>query len=182
MKTIARLAVAGLAGAASLLSAASAANIEFGPTRDTGIAPTITFENLITPTSIIGDAIFTFTVESALNRSDQNVEIFLDGMSLGTVFDNNETNDLFNQPDDQGAARTELTVSATIDESIMAGLIADGLLTVVFQFSDDVLDADTIVSGSITFDSNPIPLPAAAWIMIAGLGGMVSMRRLNAPR
>jgi len=182
MKKIVCLAMAGLAGAASLLSAASAATIEFGPTKAKGGGPTITYENLSTPKSINGDAIFTFTVESALPRADQNVEIFLDGISIGTVFDNDETNNPFNQPSDKVTSYAALTVSATIDESFMASLIADGLLTVVFQFSDEVNDADTIVSGSIAFDSDPVPLPAAAWFMIAGLGGLVRMRQVNAPR
>ena len=182
MAPISRLALAGLAGAASLFSAASAATIEFGPTRVSKSGPTITFEDLVTPTSIVGDAILTFTVESALIRADQNVEIFLDGISIGTVFDNNEANDPFDQPGDQVTSYAALTVSATLAESFMADLLADGLLTLVFQFSDEVNDADTIVSGSIAFETTPIPVPAAAWIMIAGLGGLVSMRRLNTER
>ena len=49
--------------------AAQAATITFGPTSRGGSGPNIAFNNLVTPTTVTGDATFTFSVRGDLDWS-----------------------------------------------------------------------------------------------------------------
>ena len=158
---------------------ANAAVISFGPTSAGGSGPLITFNNLATPTTIIGDAIITLNIKGDFNSSHEWADVTLDGFSLGRVLDNNTANDPFNFTNDQGSY-SALTGSATIANSDFASLILDGLLNLSFQTSSGVNCCGTVnhLSGSITFtEVSAVPLPAAAFMFIPALLGFMGFRR-----
>lgn len=166
---------------AMVTSAAHAATINFGPSSAGGSGPTILFNNLVTPTAILGDATFNFTVNGDLNSSNEFVDVSIDGVSLGRVFDNNTTNDPFNFASDIGnQSQSDLSGSATISNAIFAPLIADGILNLTFNFSGPVDFAGTVnkLEGSITFtEVSSVPLPASALFLLSGIFGLGVLRR-----
>lgn len=173
---------------AATASTASAATLSFGPVSRNGSGPNIAFNNLVTPSVVNGDAIFTFSVRADLNWFTEYVTVFLDGVSLGRVFDNNTSNDAFDFDQDRGTQHTRLhTGSATIAQSVFAGLVADGELDILFDFSREVNFQRSVrhLSGSITYDSTvdssplpaAVPLPAPFALLGAGLVGLGALRR-----
>lgn len=174
------MAVCGMIG--GTVVPASAASISFGPTSASGTGPTIVFDELVAPTTIVGDATFTFTVNGDLNGSNEFVEIDVDGFSLGLVFNEDLTDDPFDFAGDEGANVQDQTGSATISNADFAGLIADGLLDVTFDFSQAVNNSGTIrnLEGVIEFteaDMNVVPLPASLPFLVTGFAGLLLMRR-----
>lgn len=174
------LAVCGLVG--GTVVPASAASISFGPASDSSAGPTITFDDIVVPTTIVGDATFTFTVQGDLNGSSEFVAIDIDGFSAGLVFNENSTDDLFDFAGDVGGNLSFQTGSATILNADFAVLIADGLLDLTFDFSPDVNNAGSIRSlgGLIEFaeaDLTAVPLPASLPLFALGIGGLLAMRR-----
>ncbi|NIZ61604.1 VPLPA-CTERM sorting domain-containing protein [Sedimentitalea sp. CY04] len=168
--------------AAALLTASTAANaavISFGPTSSTASGALISFDNLTAPTGIVGDATINFTVKGDLNSNYEYIDITLDGFSLGRVFDNNTGNDPFDFTGDVGSYSTE-TGSATITNSDMAALIADGFLSLSFDFSSAVncCGPVNLLQGTISYDTiAPVPLPASGLLLFASLGGFAFLRR-----
>jgi len=160
---------------------ANAAVISFGPTSAGGSGPLITFNNLATPTTIIGDAIITLNINGDFDYFSEYADVSLDGFSLGRVLDNNTANDPFNFANDQGnQSRSIVTGSATIANADFASLILDGLLNLSFQTSSGVNCCGTVnhLSGSITFtEVSAVPLPAAAFMFIPALLGFMGFRR-----
>lgn len=176
-------------------TAAQAVTLTFGPVSEAGNGITSTFSGLSVPTATQGDATFSFSVRDDLNWSREHVDISIDGYSLGRVFDNNSSNDIFDVAGDVGAQYQMTTASATIDQGIFANLISDGVLEIVFEFSAQVTDLDWYyenlpgygarsLSGSISFDEAslaPVPLPASVGMLGLGLmvlgGGALRNRR-----
>ncbi|MEM6891570.1 MAG: VPLPA-CTERM sorting domain-containing protein [Pseudomonadota bacterium] len=174
------LAVCALVG--GTVAPASAASISFGPASDSSAGPTIAFDGIVVPKTIVGDAIFTFTVQGDLNGSSEFVAIDIDGFSLGLVFNEDPSDDLFDFAGDEGGNFSFQTGSATILNADFAGLIGDGLLDLTFDFSPDVNNAGSIRSleGSIAFTEgnlNAVPLPASLPLFALGLGGLLALRR-----
>ncbi|EBA15814.1 hypothetical protein RSK20926_14324 [Roseobacter sp. SK209-2-6] len=161
---------------------AHATTIDFGPTSSTTSGANISFDNLVTPTSIIGDATFTFSTRGDLDHVSEYVDVSIDGFSLGRVFDNNSSNDDFDFAGDSGTQSSSThTGSATISNAVFASLISDGFLNLLFDYSAGVNCCGTVqlLSGSITFTSGvaPVPLPATAGMLGLGLFGLGAMRR-----
>lgn len=186
-----------LTAAALMLAATSAqaVTITFGPASSTDAGPLIAFENVATPTAIVGDAVLSFSVVGDLNALSENVSVTLDGLSLGTVFNGNSTDDAFDVAGDigvQAGTTGAMNVASTvISEAVMAGIIGDGLVSLSFDFSPNVDDFGSvqILSASLTFTdpnnlqvvaSNVVPLPASALLLLAGLGGIGAMARRKA--
>lgn len=161
---------------------ASAATISFGPASDSSAGPTITFDGLVVPTTIVGDATFTFTVQGDLNQASEFVAIDIDGFSLGLVFNEDTTDDPFDFAGDVGGNFAFQTGSATIANADFSGLIGDGLLDLTFDFSPAVNNAGSVRSleGMIEFSEGGIsvvPLPASLPLVATGLASLLFMRR-----
>lgn len=174
--------------AVSAATSASAATVNFGPASSGANGPNIAFNNLVTPTTVTGDATFTFSLSGDLNGVSEYVDVSIDGFSLGRVFDNNTGNDAFDFANDAGTQHTSvLTGTATIANSVFANLITDGALSILFDFSNAVDFGPFFgfgpsvnnLSGSVTFAEGPapVPLPATAGLMGLGLASMVGLRR-----
>ncbi len=160
---------------------ANAAVISFGPASASGSGPVINFNNLVTPTGIIGDATITLNINGDFDWSGEFADITLDGFSLGRVLDNNTTNDAFNFAGDAGnQSASTVTGSATIANSVFASLILDGLLNLSFDTSAAVNCCGTVnhLSGTITFNEvSAVPIPAAAFMFAPALLGFMGLRR-----
>lgn len=164
---------------AATAGTAQAATINFGPSSAGGWGPTINFNGLTAPATIVGDATITFSVQGDLDWSGEYVDVNLDGFSLGRVFDNNTGNDPFNVPGDAGSYSLR-TATATIANTDFAGLIADGLLNLSFNFNAYVNCCGTVrtLYGSISYEeAAPVPLPATAGLLGLGLAGFGAIRR-----
>lgn len=166
---------------AALLSAPVAqasTTINFGPESAYGPGPVIEFNDLVTPTTTLSDATFTFTVKGDLFASYENVEVSVDNFGLGTALNNNSLDDDFDFFLDFGLDYFWLTGSATIAMADFAPLIADGFLDVVFDFSEFVDGGIFNVAsvkklyGSISFEEGPAPVPLPASGLLLGLALM----------
>ena len=157
---------------------ASAATLNFGPVAGVGTGHNQAF-SLATPTTILGDAILTFSVRDDLNSSGEYIDVSIEGFSLGRVFDNNSANDAFDFASDQGKQYSSLhTGSATIANADFAPLIADGFLNLLFDFSGSVHEfGSRTLYGSVSFNSiAPVPLPASLGLLGFGFAGMGALR------
>ncbi|MBE9640428.1 PEP-CTERM sorting domain-containing protein [Salipiger mangrovisoli] len=166
---------------AVLLSAPAAhasTTIDFGPASAYGHGPLIEFNDLVTPTTTLSDATFTFTVMGDLGAWYENVDVTVDNFSLGTALNNNIFDDVFDFFWDIGADFYTLTGTATIGMADFAPLISDGLLDVVFDFSHFVDDgifgipAVKTLYGSISFEEGPAPVPLPATGLLLGMALM----------
>lgn len=160
---------------------ANAAVINFGPVSAGGSGPNISINNLVTPTATSGDATITLNLNGDFNSSSEYVDITIDGFSLGRIFDNNTANDAFDFAGDIGnQSQSTLTGTATISQSIFAGLIADGFLNLFFDTSSGVNCCGTVnhLSGTIAFNEvSAVPLPAALLMFGPALLGFMGFRR-----
>ena len=179
---------------------ANAAVISFGPAAGTGTAPTISF-NLAPPTAIIGDATLSILIQGDLNSfgggfGNETFETLIDGVSLGVSSGNAAIDPFPAMPATYngfiGLAANEFALSTIIPNAVIAPLLADGLLELVFQGSSDVdapytpdpgstfaacSDISLAVQGSLTV--NEVPVPAAFPLLAGGLGlfGLLGWRR-----
>ncbi|MDT0629057.1 PEP-CTERM sorting domain-containing protein [Alteromonas sp. W364] len=163
---------------------ANAALITFGPSSASGSGPTISFNNLVVPSTIMGNATVTLSVNGDFNSNFEYLDILFDAFSLGRVFDGNTANDLFNFAGDIGnQSRSTLTGVAIISAADFAALISDGLLNLSFDSSSRVNCCGTInvLSGSISYDSKPVPAPSTIVLFsLVLLGGVYMTRKRKA--
>lgn len=176
-----------------------AALAEFPTTSTTEAGKEFTFDVSV-PTTVFGDAYFTFSAFGDIgnrNRGKANefVDVYLDGQSYGSVFDHDTTNDDFDlyeilNPTDvaNGAAplfdtiagdaplQNQLVIAQlVIPELAFASLIADGMITVTLDYSQQVSEVTT--GGNFSFDEvAPVPLPASVGFLGLGLAGLGALR------
>ncbi|RBW46614.1 VPLPA-CTERM sorting domain-containing protein [Psychromonas sp. B3M02] len=160
---------------------ANAALINFESTSASNSGALINYDNVVTPTSIVGDAIFTLNVNGDFNSNYEYADLVLNGFSLGRILDSNTSNDLFNFTNDVGnQSISTITGTATISESVFSSLISDGFLDFSFDASSSVNCCGTIneLSGTISFtESTSIPEPAPLMLLGLGLLGFAKLRK-----
>lgn len=151
----------------------------------------IVYSNLVTPSTAFSDAIFTLRIAGDFDNNDasESVTISIDGFSLGTIFDNNVGNDLFNfASDDYVGSHSNyvfMTSTATISQANWASIIADGLITITFDLSSGVnccSDPHAFTSGSISFTSTapkPVSTTGSLALALLGLAGIAVRRKRN---
>lgn len=161
---------------------ASAVTLNFGPVYGVGNGHNQLF-NIATPTTIAGDATITFSVLDDLNATNEFVDVSIEGLSLGRVFDNDPSNDAFDFANDQGTQSGLSTAilhtgSATISNADFTPLIADGFLNLLFDFSGFVnKTGPRTLYGSISFATvAPVPLPASLGLLGFGIAGVGALR------
>jgi len=134
----------------------------------------------VTPTSISGDAVLSFAIEEGdVDSSSEHLDVFIDGFSLGRVFDDDPSNGIFDVLGDSSpSSNLNVSASATIPGAVFGGLISDGFLSLRFEKPLAVFYIYKL-SGFITFTSAiaPVPLPATAGRLGLGLLGLGMMRR-----
>ncbi len=171
----------------SLSVNAVATTITLAPQSTSVNAGVITYTNLVTPTSTFSDAIFTLNLAGDFDNNDisESVAISIDGFSLGTVFDNNTGNDLFDFANDDylGSHSNMVTMTgeAIIAQADWAAIIADGFINITFDLSSGVnccTDPHAFTSGDIGFNS--VPEPAGIALMGLGLIFMFGFSRYKA--
>jgi hypothetical protein len=142
-----------LAGLVLFATNASAAVITVDPSFTTTSGGDHVF-NLAVPTTATGDAILELSFTGDYDFSSENATITLDGLSLGTVFNENGADDRFDfdfngtddVPDDPNGDGTYndtdfnflYTSSATISLAELLPLLADGQLILTIDNSDGV--------------------------------------------
>lgn len=170
---------------------ANAATTNFGPifTNSTGASVSVDVAVDTASTTLTG---FNLTLQGDLSYFEEYVDITIDGVSIGRILDDDSSNDPFNFANDNGLydfGDPPLSGSAALNIDI-SSLVSDGLLSIQFQTTSwtDFSSAGSGVfsgnnffaafQGSLTTDSvSPVPLPAAGFLLIAGLGGLGALRR-----
>ena len=152
----------------------------------------ITYSNLIAPSTTFSDAIFTLMIAGDFDNNDasESVTISIDGFSLGTIFDNNVHNDLFNfASDDYVGSHSNMvfmTGQATISQATWASIIADGLISITFNLSSGVnccSDPHAFTSGSIAYTStvaNTVSATSSLALALLGVAGIALRRQRKA--
>ncbi|MQY41665.1 VPLPA-CTERM sorting domain-containing protein [Epibacterium sp. SM1969] len=176
MKTIATAAF--LFAAAS---AAQAATLNFGPGSTDVLGRGIDFNISVPPTTTTSDAVLSLTVRGDFNGFHEYLDITVDGLGLGRIFDGIEANDSFNFSNDHAHSDNSQsqTGSATIANASFANMISDGQLYLLFN-PNDAVDYISHISGTITFDTASVaavPLPASAGLLGLGVFGLGALRR-----
>lgn len=154
---------------------------------------------------IESDLAIDFTFFGDLNAASENFELFLDGTSFGVGCDFNTGNDNF------GISRFGIgdfcsqTSNSLTDASLLIsatdalGLLADGALEIVFEFSaavDAFVDirnggqtrsgvffgntrnASFAAGGTVAYEATaPVPVPPALPLLAAGLLGLAFLRQ-----
>ncbi|WP_299351577.1 VPLPA-CTERM sorting domain-containing protein [uncultured Shimia sp.] len=175
----------------SVVGTANAATTNFGPvyTYSTGASVSVdvavdSSSTILTGFDLILQGDFSYPTTEYLG-------ITIDGVSIGTIFDGNTSNDPFNFLNDTGNdfGNPPLSGSASLNLDI-SSLASDGFLKIIFQtgpgtnfssLGSGVFSGETFYAafqGSLTTDSiSPVPLPAAGFLLLAGLGGLGALRR-----
>jgi hypothetical protein len=165
-------------------STSNAAIIELEPKATDVDGGSIIYSNLATPTVTATDAIFSLSIAGDFdnNNSSESVLVTIDGYSLGRIFDNDVNNDVFDFVGDDyiGDHGNMLYMSgtATIEQSIWANIIADGLVNITFDLSTGVnccSNPHAFTSGNIRFSE--VAEPASMGLFLLGFAALASSRK-----
>ena len=146
--------------------------------------------DLVSPTTILGDATINFEYAGDFGADIENMEVTLDEFDLGTVSNGNTGDDPFTWSAGPGGTtttgyandygddewKTSTIGSATILNADFAPLIADGTLQLVAYLSDDLQSAQlgvvAKIKGTIEFTTAPAAVPEPSTLAIFALGGI----------
>jgi len=191
-------------------SAASAVTITetFGVSSNFDDGPgSVSFSLSGLDSAVISDIAIDFAFFGDLNSRTENFELFLDGVSYGVGCDNDSSNDTFGIDMGRSADQCRQRANSIGDASLLVsateaiGLLADGALDVVFNFTQQVNDFVTInnggetrggvffgnqsgvafgAGGTVTYETStiaPIPVPPALPLLASGLLAFGLIRR-----
>ena len=190
-RTVVAVGVLGLAAATP--AQAIPFSESFGPVSSDAAGADFSFD-LVVPTTIVGDATLTLTLDGDFGTSrSEYATIVIDGFSLGRVADEDPGNDLFDfareddpdvnppGPDSASDAGYPFSGTAIIANLDIAPLLADGLLSILVDTSRSVSGSTTTVGGRLSFETAATPVSEPATLMLLGLplilGGLGFIRR-----
>lgn len=155
--------------------------------------------------AIESDLAIDFTFFGDLNGFTETFEVFVDNTSFGVGCDFNPTNGNFGTfgLDLCSQANNSLTTTSLLIDSVQAlGLLADGVLEIVFNYSSavnafvditnggetrsgvffgNVQNASFGVGGTVSYEATdfvaPVPVPPALPMLLAGVLGLGLLRR-----
>lgn len=157
--------------------------------------------------AVESDLTIDFTFFGDLNGFTENFELFADGTSYGVGCDVNPTNGNFGNfgLDICSQNNNSLTTTSVLISSVAAaGLLADGVLNLLFAYNGNVnafvdinnggqtrsgvffgnvQNASFGVGGTVSYEATeppaPVPLPPALPMALAGIAALWSLRRLR---
>ena len=183
MKTM----MAACLGLAALAGQAQAATVSFSQTQEltaNGQNLTYTFGGLSASDGGAG----TLTIATGGNRTgnpalngldlDANNEFFdlsIEGVAFGRYNCSGGGNRIL-IPNNTGGIDCRFALTLTLGAAQLTGFLADGTLSVLIDFSNSVDHFgerdQVIVSGAYQGALTPVPLPASALLLLAGLGAL----------
>lgn len=143
----------------------------------TGLAPNVGGGTVtISPTA---GGTLGLDLSGAFPDEDENFSVAFDGTDQGSFScggpSNNMSTAIPGATDNSGAFNDcAFTLSFDIAAAALTGFLADGLFSVGLNFGDDVStfgDNDEITV-SLSYEVSAVPLPAAAPLLLAALGGL----------
>lgn len=180
MKTCATVVVACAAGVASANVYSSSQTVD--PWPDPAVAnselETLTIDFLGVPTNAAGDATITLDVLGDFNGTSEFLDVSVDGVSLGRLFNGVDGDDAFDFVGDNPGSTilsTSVTTSATISLALFLGLIADGALSFTFDPTEAQQPGQGVPAALTVTVSYPVPAPGA--LAAFGLAGLAVSRR-----
>ncbi|MEP1201148.1 VPLPA-CTERM sorting domain-containing protein [Tateyamaria sp.] len=159
------------AGSVSAATVSSTQNIPDGPA-----SVTYTFTSL---GPSIGDGNINILTTDAdgldLDLTTETLSVSIDGTLLGTIGGGSSGISC-----GLSAANCDVNANFTIGASILSAALADGTVDILLQTTSvvDLYNAPDPVQVTLRYTDAPaVPLPAAGWMLIAGLGGLGMMSR-----
>lgn len=143
--------------------------------------------NFATPTDAFGDATLTLTLFGDFDMVDEYLNVMVEGLNLGNIFDNNPGNDAFDLVSDVGCQYngvfgpcSAISTSATILFADLKPRIADGLLSITFDPSATVNNltgnSQEFVSATLSFN-RAVPEPGSLALVGLGITGLIGARK-----
>ena len=137
-----------------------------------------------------GDATITLEIFGDVNDLDEIVVVTLEGLSLGTVLNNNPNDDEFDHPNDEGSAcEVPYLAQATVALSDLMPIIADGQIEMTLtpdQENNDIEGCEVpreFVTFSIEYATGGVPtMPKAGLLILAAVLLMLVGYRLRRQR
>ncbi len=146
-------------------------------------------------TDAAGDGFLELTTFGDFSSAAEYIDISIEGVLLGRLWDNDTTNDSFvgNVADNdrgleygvnQSTQPANASAVAQLTESQLDTFLADGVLTVSFDdFGDEVnnlnRDTDEFITAKVTInDATAVPEPST-WLLVTALGLVSVVRRMR---
>jgi hypothetical protein len=120
---------------------------------------------------VASDAQLKLTVNGNFSTVVESLSLRLDFFDLGVLFDDIPDNDLFDLDRDRGNTEGQfLTTTATIPQSVMASIAADGAAALKIHVGRPISNSEnSFLTADLTYVT---PIPAAAPLLASALGGL----------